>query len=106
MASSRSRTDATQRSSPASAASPETRTTGTSSPGTRSGQQLADLELDELRDLLVGRVGLVERDDDVRHPHLPGEHDVLRVCGITPSSAETTRTAPSTCAAPVIMFFT
>jgi len=27
-----------------------------------------------------------------------------RVCGITPSSAETTRTAPSTCAAPVIMF--
>jgi hypothetical protein len=41
------------------------------------GEQLADLKLDELRDLLVGRVGLVERDDDVRHPQLPGEHDVL-----------------------------
>ena len=33
MASSRSRIDATQRSCPASAASPETRTTGTCSPG-------------------------------------------------------------------------
>src|SRR5580704_3512851 len=41
------------------------------------GQQVADLELDEPRDLFVGRVGLVERDDDARHPYLPGEHDVL-----------------------------
>ena len=29
-----------------------------------------------------------------------------RVCGIGPSSADTTRIAPSICAAPVIMFFT
>ncbi len=29
-----------------------------------------------------------------------------RVCGIGPSTAETTRIAPSICAAPVIMFFT
>ena len=29
-----------------------------------------------------------------------------RVCGIGPSAAETTRMAPSICAAPVIMFFT
>jgi hypothetical protein len=29
-----------------------------------------------------------------------------RVCGIGPSAAETTRIAPSICAAPVIMFFT
>jgi hypothetical protein len=41
------------------------------------GQQLAYLELHELGDLRVGRVGLVERDDDVRHAYLPGEHDML-----------------------------
>jgi hypothetical protein len=29
-----------------------------------------------------------------------------RVCGIGPSAADTTRIAPSICAAPVIMFFT
>jgi hypothetical protein len=29
-----------------------------------------------------------------------------RVCGMGPSAAETTRMAPSICAAPVIMFFT
>ena len=29
-----------------------------------------------------------------------------RVCGIGPSAADTTSTAPSICAAPVIMFFT
>jgi len=29
-----------------------------------------------------------------------------RVCGIGPSAADTTRMAPSICAAPVIMFFT
>jgi hypothetical protein len=29
-----------------------------------------------------------------------------RVCGIGPSTADTTRIAPSICAAPVIMFFT
>ena len=41
------------------------------------GQQLAHLQFDQLGDLLVGRVGLVERDDDVRHAYLPGEHDML-----------------------------
>ena len=29
-----------------------------------------------------------------------------RVCGMGPSAADTTRMAPSICAAPVIMFFT
>src|SRR5690606_10145107 len=42
------------------------------------GQQLADLELDELEDLLVvDHVGLVQRHDDVRHTHLAGEQHVL-----------------------------
>ena len=42
------------------------------------GEQLADLELDELEDLLVvHHVALVERDDDVRHADLTGEQHVL-----------------------------
>src|SRR6202046_2796961 len=41
-------------------------------------EQLADLELDELEDLLVvHHVALVERDDDVRHTDLTGEQHVL-----------------------------
>ena len=41
-------------------------------------QQLADLELDELQDLLVvDHVGLVQRDDDVRDADLAGEQHVL-----------------------------
>src|SRR3954471_8302903 len=41
-------------------------------------QQLADLELDELEDLLVvDHVGLVERDDDVGDADLTGEQHVL-----------------------------
>src|SRR5690349_272615 len=41
-------------------------------------QQLADLQLDELEDLLVvDHVGLVERHDDVGHPDLTGEQHVL-----------------------------
>ena len=41
-------------------------------------QQLADLHLDELEQLgVVDHVGLVQRDDDVRHLHLAGEQDVL-----------------------------
>src|ERR1700733_15191808 len=42
------------------------------------GEQLADLELDQLEDLLVvHHVGLVQRDDDVRHADLAGEQHVL-----------------------------
>src|SRR5215208_5813080 len=42
------------------------------------GQQVADLDLDELEELLVvDHVGLVEEHDDVRHADLPGEQDVL-----------------------------
>ena len=42
------------------------------------GQQLADLHLDELEDLLVvDHVGLVQRDQDVRHADLTGEQHVL-----------------------------
>ena len=42
------------------------------------GQQLADLELDELQDLLVvDHVGLVQRDDDVGHADLAGQQHVL-----------------------------
>jgi hypothetical protein len=59
--------------------SAETRTTGSvlrRTPGRR--QQLANLELDELKHLLVvDRVGLVQRDQDVGHPDLTGEQHVL-----------------------------
>src|SRR3954449_5740790 len=42
------------------------------------GQQLADLDLDELEELLVvDHVGLVEEHDHVRHADLTGEQDVL-----------------------------
>src|SRR3954467_3209816 len=42
------------------------------------GQQVADLDLDELQELLVvDHVGLVEEDDHVRHADLAGEQDVL-----------------------------
>ena len=42
------------------------------------GEQLADLDLDELEELLVvDHVGLVEEHDDVRHADLAGEQDVL-----------------------------
>ena len=42
------------------------------------GEQLADLELDELEQLLVvDHVGLVEEHDDRRHADLAGEQDVL-----------------------------
>ena len=65
--------------SPSSALSAETRTTGRSSPGNSYWrQQLADLELDELQDLLVvDHVGLVQRDDDVGDADLAGEQHVL-----------------------------
>jgi hypothetical protein len=45
---------------------------------TVAGQQLADLQLDQVEQLGVpDRVGLVERDHDVLDPHLPGDQHVL-----------------------------
>ena len=45
-------------------------------------EQLADLELDELEQLLVvDRIALVQRDDDVRHTDLTRQHDVLAGLG-------------------------
>lgn len=41
------------------------------------GEQFADLQLHEVRQLLVPRVGLVEGDDDVVDAHLPGQQDVF-----------------------------
>ena len=47
-------------------------------PGSRTVQQLTNLELDELEDLLViDHVALVECDDDVRHTDLASQEDVL-----------------------------
>ena len=46
------------------------------------GQELADLELDEVEELgVVDRVDLVEEDDDVRHLDLAGQQDVLAGLG-------------------------
>src|SRR5438270_6963070 len=43
-----------------------------------TGEQLPDLELDELQDLgVVDRVDLVQGDHDPRHPDLPRQQDVL-----------------------------
>jgi hypothetical protein len=68
-------------------------------------EQLADLELDEVEELLVvDHVGLVEGDDDRGHADLAGEQHVLTGLGHRAVGAETTRMAPSTWAAPVIMF--
>jgi len=77
-----------------------------SSPGRTLVEQLADLDLDELEELLVvDHVGLVQRDDDVRHADLAARAERAHaVCGIGPSVAATTRIAPSIWAAPVIMF--
>ncbi len=74
-----SRSLAPHSASPSRALSAETRTTGRSSPGNSySREQLADLELDELQDLLVvDHVGLVQRDDDVGDADLAGQEDVL-----------------------------
>src|SRR5687767_10483213 len=46
------------------------------------GEQVTDLDLDELEELLVvDHVGLVEEHDDVRHADLAGEQDVLTRLG-------------------------
>ena len=68
-------------------------------------QQLAHFQLHQLQQLrVVHRIALVQKHHDARHAYLPGQQNVLRVCGIGPSVAATTRIAPSICAAPVIMF--
>ncbi len=90
-----------------SALSAEPRMTGQSSPGNSYElEQLADFQLDEFEQLVVvDHVGLVEEHDDVRHADLASSSRMCsRVCGIGPSVADTTRIAPSICAAPVIMF--
>ncbi len=65
--------------SPSRAFRPDVRMTGASSPSNSwSGEQLADLELDELQDLLVvDHVGLVQGDQDVGHADLAGQQHVL-----------------------------
>ena len=69
------------------------------------GEQLADLELDELEQLgVVDHVGLVERDHDRRHLDLAGQEDVLAGLRHRAVGGATTRIAPSIWAAPVIMF--
>ena len=46
------------------------------------GEELADLQLDELEELgVVDRVALVEEDDDVGDLHLAGQEDVLAGLG-------------------------
>jgi len=52
------------------------------------------------------RSHLLRKTTTAGHVHLPGEQDVLAGLRIGPSTALTTRIAPSICAAPVIMFFT
>ena len=84
------------------------RTNGTFSPSkpyfVRSSRVSSLDQVDQLR--VVHQVALVEEHDQFRHADLPGEQDVLPVCGIGPSTAESSRMAPSICAAPVIMFLT
>ena len=93
--------------SPSSALSAETRTIGRVVAGELVlVEQLADLELDELEELLVvDHVGLVERDHDGGHADLAGQQHVLTGLGHRAvGRPTTTRMAPSTWAAPVIMF--
>ena len=70
-------------------------------------QKLANLELDEFEKLgIVDHVALVEEDDERRNADLTGEQDVLAGLRHRAVGRDTTRMAPSICAAPVIMFFT
>jgi hypothetical protein len=69
------------------------------------GEQLADLELDELEELLVvDHVALFSATTMYGTPTWRASSTCSRVCGIGPSVAATTRIAPSIWAAPVIMF--
>ncbi len=71
-------------------------------------EQLAHFELDQLEQLgIVDHVDLVHVHDDVGHPDLARQQDVLARLRHRPiGSTDTTRMAPSICAAPVIMFLT
>ncbi len=70
-------------------------------------EHVADLELDQLEELaVVHGVGLVEGHHDVGHATWRPSTMCSRVWGIAPSPAATTRMAPSTWAAPAILFFT
>ena len=69
-------------------------------------EELADFHLDQLEHLRVfDRVALVQNDDDVLETDLASEQHVLaRLRHHAVERADTTRIAPSICAAPVIMF--
>ncbi|MPM54631.1 hypothetical protein SDC9_101410 [bioreactor metagenome] len=70
-------------------------------------QQVTNLHFHELKQLgVVDLVDFVHEDNDVGHANLTESRMCSRVWGIGPSAAETTRIAPSICAAPVIMFLT
>ena len=70
-------------------------------------QKLADLHLHKLKQLLVVTWStLFMYTTRAGTPTWRASRMCSRVCGIGPSAADTTRIAPSICAAPVIMFFT
>ena len=70
-------------------------------PRERREQPRQEIELGELQ--LGGPTGLFLHSHLTREPVCVGYRQ-LRVCGMGPSVAATTRMAPSICAAPVIMF--
>ena len=70
--------------------------TGTSCPDSHTSKELAHLELDDLGQLVVGHVGLLQRDDDVPDPDPPGQEHVLTGLRHDAVGADTTRMAPST----------
>ena len=68
-------------------------------------EEFADLHFHQIEQVgVVHHVGLVEEHHHARHADLAGQQQVFRVCGIGPSSAATTRMAPSIWAAPTTMF--
>ena len=70
-------------------------------------EQLTHLQLHQVEQLRVRhRSALLSATTTYGTPILLASTTCSRVCGIVPSSADTTRIAPSSCAAPVIMFFT
>ena len=75
------------------ARSAETRTTGTSSPGTRTRTSAPDLQLDQVEQLRVVTASACSSPPQVRHAYPRASSTCSRVCGIAPSSAETTRIA-------------
>ena len=81
---------------------------GMSSPGNSYlRQQLPHLQLHQLQQLrVVHHVHLFRNTTMCGTSTCRASSTCSRVCGIGPSAADTTRIAPSICAAPVIMFFT